>query len=234
MLAVVLLGLGLLGLYRAPLPAVATQRRRARDLAGHLRAALARPTTWIGLAFAAVAGTGFEAVGAFAGPLLTDRASGDTDVAGFFFLLPAVLATAVGGVVGGALVDRTGARRGTVLAGLARGAAILATAAAPALSDGHHALRSWLTVVYAAIGGVTAASDALFMRWTDPRLGATQFSAYLGATNLCESWSAAAAGRMIPALGYGGTFASLGALGLLALPLVTLGRRGDTDDGTEA
>jgi hypothetical protein len=39
------------------------------------------------------------------------------------------------------------------------------------------------------IGLFTAASYALFMDLTDPKLGGTQFSAFMAATNGCESWS---------------------------------------------
>ncbi len=226
LLLVVAAGLGLLALYRAPLPARDASTTRARDLAAHLRAALARRTTWIGLAFAALAGAGFEALGAFAGPVLTELAGGKTDVAGRFFLTHAVLAMAAGGVAGGWLTDRLGPRRGTVLAGLFLGAATLATSAALGLglADGAQALVPWLTAAYVAIGWFTAASYALFMSWTDERLGATQFSAYMGATNLCEAWAAAAAGRMIPRLGHATTFGALSGIGLLALALTALAR----------
>lgn len=229
LLAVIVLGLGLLALYRAPLP---ERGQHPPALAAELRAALARRATWLGLLFAAVAGAGFEAVGAFAGPLLTERAGGDTEVAGWFFLVPSVVAMAAGGVLGGRLTDRLGPRRGTVLAGLALGLVIAATSGRIELGPGDAAkpLVPWLTAVYAAIGWFTAASYALFMRWTDPRIGATQFSAYMGATNLCESWSAAAAGRMIPALGHGLSFGALALLGILALPLTWLADRGSGAD----
>jgi len=227
LVVVIVAGLGLLATYRAPRPEVAPASAPLRDFGTHLRHALTRPTTWLGLAFAALAGTGFEALGAFAGPLLTERATGATDVAGRFFLIHAVVAMAAGGVVGGRLSDRFGARRGTVLAGLGLGLALLSTSAAIELREpaGAEALVPWLTAVYAAIGWFTAASYALFMDWTDARLGATQFSAYMGATNLCESWSAAAAGRLIPRVGYGASFGMLSILGLGALALVVRTQR---------
>ncbi len=230
LVGVVVAGLGLLVTYRAPLP----ERRRStsasggvvRDFGMHARSALARPTTWIGLAFAALGGAGFEALGAFAGPLLTERAGGATDVAGRFFLIHAVVAMAIGGIAGGRLTDRIGARRGALLAGFVLGVSILATSAAIEWQTftGPDALLPWLTAVYVAIGWFTAASYALFMDWTDERLGATQFSAFMGATNVCESWSAAAAGRWIPQVGYGATFGVLATIGLAALTLLSLAR----------
>lgn len=229
LLGVVVGGLALAALYRAPIPG--EPGAPASDLGARLRAAFRRRTTWLGLAFAALGGAGFEAVGAFASPLLTERAGGATDVAGRFFLLPAVVAMALGGVVGGRVTDRLGARRGTLLAGLLLAATILTTAAAVERSAAVEPLLPWLTAVYAAIGWFTASSYALFMRWTDERVGATQFSAYMAATNLCESWSAAAAGRLIPRAGYGGAFAALGAVGLLALGLVARAGRRERNGG---
>lgn len=41
--------------------------------------------------------------------------------------------------------------------------------------------------VYLRAGLITASAYALLMQLTDPRLGATQFSAYMGAVNACES-----------------------------------------------
>jgi hypothetical protein len=61
-------------------------------------------------------------------------------------------------------------------------------------------------------------------RSSDERLAATQFSAYMGATNLCEAWSVRVAGRMIEARGYGATFALLEAVGLAGLGLLAFAR----------
>jgi hypothetical protein len=44
-----------------------------------------------------------------------------------------------------------------------------------------------VAILYICIGPFTAASNALFMDITDPRIGATQFSAFMGATNGCQS-----------------------------------------------
>ncbi len=231
LVGVVALGLGLLALYRAPTTGKAAEHDTWLDFGTHVRSALARPTTWLGLAFAALAGAGFEALGAFAGPLLTERAGGAIEIAGLFFLVHAVVAMAIGGIVGGRLTDRVGARRGTLLAGLVLGAAILATSAVIEMQElgGPNVLVACLTAVYVAIGWFTAASYALFMDWTDARLGATQFSAYMGATNVCESWSAAAAGKLIPRVGYGATFGVLATIGIGALALLSSrSRRGSS------
>jgi len=213
--------LGLTRLFRAPV----APDGGPGDFAALLVAALARRGTWIGLAFAATAGAGFEALGGFAGPLLTDAAGGRTDVAGRFFLVTAALATGLGGLAGGWCADRAGARRATAAWGLALGLAVLASAWLVGRGVAPGALSWSLGLTYVGVGGFTAASYALFMQLTEPGLAATQFSAYMGATNLCESWSVAAAGRLVPGWGYGRSFAALEAVALVALCLLPLARR---------
>ncbi len=170
--------------------------------------------TWLGLAFALVAGAGFEAVGAVAGPFLIDRGLRPEEV-GAFLALPVVSAMLVGGLVGGPLSDR--GRRGVVAGFLVLMAAAILGLAAVA-GGSRPALLALLTVVYFGIGLLVAASYALFMDLTHPRLGATQFSAFMAATNACESWAGFTIGRLVPGLGYPGAFVAMAALSLLALP----------------
>jgi MFS transporter, PAT family, beta-lactamase induction signal transducer AmpG len=87
------------------------------------------------------------------------------------------------------------------------------------------------------VGAFTAASYALFMNLTDPRLGGTQFSTFMAATNGCESWSAAAGGRLAAGPGYPAAFVVLSGVSLAALALVgligraTSRRAGQRDEG---
>jgi len=82
-----------------------------------------------------------------------------------------------------------------------------------------------LTLLYFGIGLFTAASYAFFMDITEPRLAATQFSAFMGATNLCESWSAFTIGRMIALFGYPAAFIGISVLSLAALPALAAFKR---------
>jgi predicted MFS family arabinose efflux permease len=77
-----------------------------------------------------------------------------------------------------------------------------------------------LGLLYFFIGAFTTASYALFMDMTDRRLGATQLSAYMSATNLCESWSAFAVGALVAALGYGAAFSVMALASLVVLPVL--------------
>jgi len=184
-----------------------------------LRAVLARRPTWLGLGFALLAGAGFEAAGALAGPLLIDRGVGE-QTTGFFFALPVVALMAVGGWVGGRWADG-GSRRHRVAAMLAAVTASVALlGAAIWLGTGGTGAMVMLGAVYLAIGGFTAASYALFMDLTDRRLGATQFSTFMAATNGCEAWAVALAGVVVSAAGYGPALLLMAGLGLIAVALL--------------
>jgi predicted MFS family arabinose efflux permease len=77
-----------------------------------------------------------------------------------------------------------------------------------------------LTLLYFCIGLFTAASYALFMDLTDPRLGGTHFSTFMSATNACESWSAWTGGQIAARVNYGTSFLVMCAASLLSLPLL--------------
>ena len=59
----------------------------------------------MGLGFGLLAGAGFEATGALAGPYLIDRGA-SVEAVGIFYGFPVVIATLIGGLAGGVLVDR--------------------------------------------------------------------------------------------------------------------------------
>ncbi len=186
-----------------------------------LKHALQRRSTWLGLLFAAVAGAGYEAVGAVAGPFLVDRGFSSTEV-GWFFLFPAVACMIAGSLLGGLAADRM--RRGysvtIFLAVMALCVILLAGVDLVLGGDAGAWYIGGLALLYFSIGLFTSSSYALFMDLTDPALGATQFSAFMGATNLCESWSAFSVGKLAGAFGYPAGFAVMGLISLIAVPLV--------------
>ncbi len=170
-------------------------------------------TTWLGLGFALVAGAGFEAMGALAGPFLIDAGVG-VDSTGLFFGVPVVLAMLAGGLTGGRFADR-GERRRTVARTLVLLCCLVASlGVAQQAGLPGFILMGLMTLAYFAIGLFTASSYALFMDFTDPRLGATQFSTFMAATNGCEAWAAWAGGRIVGGAGYGAA--------LLIMPLIAL------------
>lgn len=190
----------------------------ALSFLARLAAVTRRRNTWLGLAFAGTAGVGFEAVGAVAGPFLVDRGAAADEV-GWFFTLVSVPCMIGGALLGGAVCDRVGKRRAVRALFLALTATIVALAAIDArLPAAAPALRmAVLGGVYTAIGLFTAASYALLMDLTDTALAATQFSAYMALTNVCESGATLLVGRLAPACGYPFAFVTLAAVSLLSL-----------------
>lgn len=173
---------------------------------------------WSAFAFALVAGAAFEGVGAIGGPYLLDRGLSQAGV-GWFFSIPAVAGMVCGSLAGGYLADRAGTLRvvGSSLLGIAAVVLTLAAMESAAEPPAPHWTVAIFSALYLGIGVFVASSYAMFMNLTDAGLGATQFSAFMGATNACESWSGYAAGRMTGAAGYGTAFAALAGISLLGL-----------------
>ncbi|MEC9373233.1 MAG: MFS transporter [Planctomycetota bacterium] len=227
---------------------VGTLGERIRHFGGTLGRVLSLRSTWMGLAFAATAACAFESVGGMLGPLLVDHGATQEQI-GWFYGIPVIGATVLGALIGGKVSDRFGRRRtvGSMLIGVAAAVAIIAALFWGALevTKVHWAA---LTILYALIGAFTASTYAMFMDLTDPELGGTQFSAFMGATNLCEAWSIRATGAMIAGFGatdaegeitrhgYSKAFLVMAGLSLLALPLTRLlpsSKRGEVSVAAE-
>ncbi len=183
---------------------------------------LRKRSTWLGLGIALFAGAGFESVGGLLGPLLIDFGA-DKGAVGYFYAIPVVLLMIVGGLGGGWAADRFGHRvvlRWCILAIAAQSAglsAILLIHGVPPL-----VLMVSAAPIYLLIGGMTASSYALFMDLSEVSIGGTQFSAFMGMTNLCEVWAVALAGSLAGSFGYGLGLSATAMLSLLAIPLVVL------------
>jgi len=181
-----------------------------------LREGFARRTTWWGLGFALLAGAGFEAAGALAGPLLID--SGVTaESTGWFFAGPVVVAMALGGVVGGLWADNGSRVSRVSLASVGVSLGVLAVGFAALSGATGAGLMGCLAGLYLGIGCFTAASYALFMDLTDPKIGATQFSTFMAATNGCEAWAVWMGGKLVTRFEYGPAFIAMAVVGLLGL-----------------
>ncbi len=227
--------------YRAPPePAQDNGSERWREFGTRLRRVLELPSTWAVLAFAATSGVAFETIGSLAGPVLVDSGFDDQAVASFFGV-NTVVGLAGGALLGGWISDRLGRQLTVAVASLVLSAlgVALATVMRDVLAptpDAQVAIESLLTAVYCGAGVFTAASYALFMDATDPRLGATQFSAFMGATNACESWSGRLGGWLATREGTPVAFLVAAVAGIVVLPLLGLVRlrkdaRAATDGG---
>jgi len=210
-------------------PEVVAARRHDTDPSDFLAAvaaAIRRPSTWLGLAFALVAGAGFEGLGAVAGPLLVDRGLDAHAIA--FFYSASLVAMIAGAALGGAASDRWGRRQSAAVFLVAIALSVVAVAWALGAA-GDEVVVALMVAMYLGYGMFIAASYALFMDLTDPRLGATQFSAFMGATNACEAWAGFMAGSAAARFGYGPGLITLAAVSLLGLPLLAALRRGHRD-----
>jgi len=189
-----------------------------RALRADLSHVLRDRNTWWGLLFAGTAGAAYEGVGSVAGPFLIDLGLEQEQV-GWFFALPTVVCVVAGALAGGTVADGIGPRRTILLAQAVILAAILSLAATTIYlpdSAGRLAL-AWLAIMYVGIGLFTSSSYAFLMNATRPSSAATQFSAFMGATNGCEAWSALAIGQLVARLGYPLAFAGMALVSLLAL-----------------
>ncbi len=195
--------------------------RRDLSLIVHVFGFLLRQRiVWYALGFGLLAGAVFEGLGSVAGPFLVD-AGFDTSAAGAFFAFPSVVAMAAGALAGGVVSDRIGALRATrtFFLSLVTVVVVFSVAVAAGVTD-KVATIVLLVIVYLGIGLFTAASYAMFMNVSVPAYRATSFSAFMGSTNLCESWSAFAVGRIVPSAGYGVAFGVMAVLSLASLPLL--------------
>jgi hypothetical protein len=201
-------------------------RRGAADgFMRHLAGALRLRATWIGLAFAASSAAAFEAAGQLAGPFLVDRGVAPSAI-GAFFGLPVVGAMLLGGLAGGWAADRGDRHRTAAWSLIGFVAPIVALAIFDFAGGSGAAMRmTLLALMYFFVGAFTASSYSIFMDLTDPRLGATQFSAFMAGTNACESWSVWAAGRLAAGPGYPAAFVAMAAVSVASLPLLRLMRR---------
>jgi len=223
LLAVVWFSSALLVVSRVPLHTPTTvssqQRTPFRDFLSHLRLVFSRRVTWFALLFAASSGAAFEAVGAVAGPFLIDRGFSSSQV-GMFFLIPAVVSTIGGALLGGMLADRMPKVQSVRIFLFSMVACVVFLAGADGIGSGGEILLVGMTLIYFSIGLFVSSTYALFMDLTDPELGATQFSAYMGATNFCESWSAFAIGTLAGSMGYSAGFFVMAGVSLLAASIL--------------
>ena len=175
--------------------------------------------------FAGVSGAAFEATGQLAGPYLIDRGV-SSETIGVFFGGFVVVSMLIGGIAGGLLADRL--VRTTVAALSLAGFVVAITALAIVDLFGATSpvlLIALLTIMYFFVGQFTASSYAIFMDLTYPRVAATQFTAFMAATNACESWAAWLAGLIVVRYSYPTAFVVMCVVSLLGLPLLAQIRR---------
>lgn len=185
--------------------------------------------TWLGIAFALVAGAAFKSFEVVYPLYLVDRGFGE-QVIGMFTAGPMIGSMVAGSILGGRWSDRYGCGQLVRVALVAIAGLITLVAFYDYSADGHveWPLFAMLILVGLGIGVFTAASYALYMNLTQPGIAATQFSTFMGAVNGCESWSVYVLGLLIAARGYGIGLLVMCVISLFAVPI--LSRLQQTDE----
>lgn len=195
-------------------------RHRLKSVWSELKGALTGRQTWLALAFALTGPAAFKAFEVVIGPFLIDHGFSEREV-GTFTAIVMIGAMVLGSLIGGRLADRF-SRTSLVTSSLLF---IVTSLSLLAISDLYfHANAIQLQILIAAtafgIGVFTVAVYAMFMDLTRPAIAATQFSAFMGATNGCESWSTLLMGRLVAAYGYPVGILTLCGVSVLTLPLL--------------
>jgi MFS family permease len=178
--------------------------------------------TWFAILFALTAAAAFESAGALAGPFLTDL-NIKTESIGVLFAFPVVAAMLIGGIIGGYISDKF-ERKKMVTIFLIGFVVCVLIISAYNLSGGilHFFYFSLFTLMYFFVGLFTASSYALFMDLTNPKIGGTQFSTYMAATNGCEAWAVWLAGIITAGYGYSQAFIFMCFISLLSILLLRI------------
>ncbi len=194
---------------------------RGRHVFYVLQQSLADRRTWLGLLFAFIGGAAFKSLEVVIGPFLVDRGYGEDQI-GLFSAGPMIGLMICGSLSGGWLADKMSRRTFVAAALLSFVIPICGLAASDLWLEGRRGPHLLIALILTAfgIGVFTSASYAMFMDLTRPAVAATQFSAFMGATNGCEAWSSFAIGRLIADNGYAVAFLTMSAPSLLALPLL--------------
>lgn len=200
---------------------------RARAFLSIVKQVARRPSTWWALLLAAVGGAAYEAPAGLATKTLLDH-NVPRESIGPFLAFTAILCMSLGALAGGWFADRVNRARASriLLLLLALQTSLLALTLSGSGgggvggggSGGGVGQRAMLVLagIYLLLGAYNASTYALFMDVADERLAATQFSACMAATNLCESWSITLAGALIVSQGYPTAFFAVAALSLIA------------------
>lgn len=202
--------------------AITDRKPNRLDTVGRsVRQALLERNTWLGLGFALTGGAAFKALEVLYGPFLIDRGFTESEI-GTFAALPMIGLMVAGSLTGGFLSDRIGRRLFVAVSLVLICLSVMALAAVDLTLPQQRSVSVLICLAFAAfgIGLFTAASYALFMDITHPAVAATQFSAFMGLTNGCESWSTWTAGQMVAEHGYPFAFLTLCIASLISIGLL--------------
>ena len=137
------------------------------------------------------------------GPFLIDRGYGEGEI-GKFTATVTIGGMILGSLLAGKLAGGAQGSRPVALGLLLNVVAIGLLATADFVTDGQQGLHLFvlLAIISVTIGWFTVALYQWLMNLTSPKLAATQFTAFMAATNVCEAWSTALFGELESRGGY--------------------------------
>ncbi len=190
---------------------------RLRAMYRELLVAIRSGGIWIGLLFALTAPAAFKSLEAILGPFLIDRGYDEYQVGQFTATL-VIAGMIAGSLFAGQVASRFSPLRFVAIALAANIASILALAASDWSTGGRQGMHLLviLTLVAFTIGWFTVSLYNWLMNLTSRHLAATQFTAFMAASNACEAWSTSLLGRLQVAYGYPIAIASLCGLSAVA------------------
>ncbi len=202
------------------IPETSFAKNRLHTVWAEMKTAVSGRQTWIGLAFALTGPAAFKAFEVVIGPFLIDHGFSEREV-GSFTAIVMIGAMVLGALIGGRLADRF-SRRSLVASSLLFIVTSLSLLAVSDLYFDANAIPLQILIAATAfgIGVFTVAVYAMFMDLTTPTIAATQFSAFMGATNGCEAWSTLLMGRLVAGYGYPVGILTLCGVSILSLPLL--------------
>lgn len=195
-----------------------TKKNKLYNFKKNIRDIFFTKRTWYTIAFALTAAAAFEASGAMLGPFLIDK-NIDLKFIGFLFGFPVVVSMLLGGLLGGYLSDKVN-RKKSVMLFLCATVLTVAVISIIGFSDLLVPKTIWtilFSIMFFFTGMFTTSSYALFMDATHPKLGASQFSTFMAATNGCEAWVVGTTGFIAACYSYSSAFLIMCLVSLFSL-----------------
>lgn len=197
--------------------------KRFRNLTDNLLLSFGKKKTWLVILFALTSAAAFEVAGGLAGPYLKDMGVSKENI-GFFFFIPVVACMLVGGLIGGWLSDHISRKKAVSLFLFGFVIFVCILGAMPLIQStiGHLTYLIAFSGMYLFVGMFISSSYALYMDHTNPKIGATQFSTYMAATNGCEAWVIWVAGKITGLWNYSIAFLVMCLVSLVGLFILKL------------
>jgi PAT family beta-lactamase induction signal transducer AmpG len=178
---------------------------------GELKRSFSLPSTLMGALFVFIGSAGISLVGSLTGPYLKEELHWTDDQAAVASGGIAIAAGTLGAFSGGVISDFLGRRATLVAAAAVCGVGYAAFAWVPELRGSVGAVQSYFAVTGFFEGLFQTAMLAMCMDLTNPRIGGTQFTAYMSLSNLCSTWATWAGGQLATAWGRLAVFPIAGA-----------------------